>query len=156
MGLGRVLPPRQGYSPAPELCARRAGGVGRHETWPGFTAAAGLKPCTPDCAPCAQGRRETWDLAGFYRRGTEGATARRSGIAFLFVGRSRPPLGDRPRGWRRRRRSRCWLDTPTFHGKRLVRKNFFITQTSPVRRFQAKDGGCYFDFQLSPFPDRSG
>ena len=49
---------------------------------PRLAGLAGLKPCTPDCAAEPHrgvGRHAAWP--GFYRRGTTGATARRSGVA---------------------------------------------------------------------------
>ena len=49
---------------------------------PRLAGLAGLKPCTPDCAAEPRkgvGRHAAWP--GFYRRGTTGATARRSGVA---------------------------------------------------------------------------
>ena len=47
----------------------------------------GQCPLAPDCALCAQGRRETCWLAWFYRRGTTGAAARGFGAIFRLLAR---------------------------------------------------------------------
>ena len=57
---------------------------------PRLAGLAGLKPCTPDCAAEPHrgvGRHAAWP--GFYRRGTTGATARRSGVASCQLNRKK-------------------------------------------------------------------
>ena len=47
----------------------------------------GQCPLAPGCVPRAQGRRDTCELAPFYRRGTTGAAARGFGAIFRLLAR---------------------------------------------------------------------
>ncbi len=58
----------------------------------------GQCPLTPDCALCAQGRRETCCLAGVLSPLGGGPRGSPVWHDFLFVGESRPPFGDGPHG----------------------------------------------------------
>ena len=55
-------------------------------------------PLTPDCALCAQGRRETCCLAGVLPPLGGGPRGSPVWHDFLFVGEPRPPFGDGPHG----------------------------------------------------------
>ncbi len=111
-GLAGVLPPWhnechgspvwQGFALRPSLRAMRAGHSGDMRLGRGFTAVAqqvprlaGLAglcpaPLTARYARRALGGHAAWP--GFYRRGTTGATARRSGRAKLPLGLQMPPF----------------------------------------------------------------
>ena len=58
----------------------------------------GQCPLTPDCALCAQGRRETCCLAGVLPPLGGGPRGSPVWHDFLFVGEPRPPFGDGPHG----------------------------------------------------------
>ena len=61
----------------------------------------GQCPLTPDCALCAQGRRETCCLAGVLPPLGGGPRGSPVWHDFLFVGEPRPPFGDGPHGSRK-------------------------------------------------------